>query len=517
MRSLSSRINEHPPGSRQPSGPQDRLLDGSAVCRHPIVVAGGRFDCEIEYVVRDPLETCQAPLLSPEATAFIAPVCARFDVGLEVLVELSGPTGGRPRLLSHRSFLDQAFASSATIATRRRIVAFSEELSEPVLPFVIHPMHNASARKTVWDATGNNAGNKLWILGALELLDAESTIVRHPSAVLQADCCRPVAFLMPMANLLRPYTRGQQAHILIGKDRRLTSNYQRLAQRLNVPTIILGIGVQVELTVNATNLVLLKEQEEMLKVVGSRSRKGVANIAVRGDVSLRTCLNSGLSSCVSLGCPSLMLSPDTALGSVLHAKWAELRKRLLGARSAWHLRIVFGMPATWSEQLARLFVSVGRECPHFLIVLQQESDVNGVQRLREMGLPVRDEQVRLFATVPPWIATLAQFDLVISARIHGSLAATAASVPAVAVATDLRINELASRMQIPTVQATHLGPNLDLPTFIQRYVRFDGHAFDDNRAAIAERYVSTLGALGLPASQRVVRIAAARSEPSSGF
>ena len=139
----------------------------------------------------------------------------------------------------------------------------------------------------------------------------------------------------------------------------------------------------------------------MLKVVGSRSRKGVANIAVRGDVSLRTCLNSGLSSCVSLGCPSLMLSPDTALGSVLHAKWAELRKRLLGARSARHLRVVFGMPATWSEQLARLFVAVGRECPHFLIVLQQESDVNSVQRLREMGLPVRDEQVRLFTTVPP--------------------------------------------------------------------------------------------------------------------
>ncbi len=485
------------------------------MCRHPIVVAGGRFDCETEYVVRHPLETCPALLLSPEATAFIAPVCARFDVGLEVLVELGGPTGGRPRLLSHRSFLDQAFASSATIATRRQIVAFSEELSEPVLPFVINAMQNASGRKAVWEATGNNAGNKVWILGALGLLDAESTIVRHPLAALQAGCCRPVAFLMPVANLLRPFTRGQQAHILRGKDWRLTASYRRLVQQLKVPTIILGIGVQVGLLENATNLVLLKEQEDLLQEVGSRSRKGVANIAVRGDVSLRTCLNSGVRSCVSLGCPSLMLSPDTALGSVLHAKWAGLRKRLLGARSAWHLRIVFGMPATWSEQLARLFVAVGRECPHFLIVLQQESDVNGVQQLREMGLPVRDEQVRLFPTVSQWIATLAHFDLVISARIHGSLAATAASVPAVAVATDMRIDELASRMQIPTVKATHLRPNLDLPTFIQRYVRFDGRAFDDNRAAIAERYVGILGALGLPASQRVVRIAFARSESSS--
>ena len=105
----------------------------------------------------------------------------------------------------------------------------------------------------------------------------------------------------------------------------------------------------------------------------------------------------------------------------------------------------------------------------------------------------------------------------ISARIHGSLAATAASVPVVAVATDMRINELASRMQLPTVQATHLEPNIGLATFIQRYVRFDGHAFDDNRAAIAERYVSTLGALGLPASQRVVIICTNCSSHASSF
>ena len=40
-----------------------------------------------------------------------------------------------------------------------------------------------------------------------------------------------------------------------------------------------------------------------------------------------------------------------------------------------------------------------------------------------------------------------------------------------------------------------------------------GVAFDDNRAAIAGKYVSTLGALGVPVSQRVVQIAAGRCEP----
>ena len=506
------------------------LSRGTAVCRHPVAVAGVTFDCESVYKLREPLDACPGlPLLSPEATAFIAPVCARVGAGLELLVELGGSTGDRPRLLSQRSFLKQDFAISAAIATRRRIVAFTEELSELVLPPGINVMQNGSARKNVWSTTGNNAGNELWIMGALGLMDTESTIVRHPLALLQVDCCRPVAFIMPMANLLRPYSRGQKAPILRGKDGRLTTYYTKVVEWLNVPTMIVGIGLQMELPekvartnvasedatpdLNVSNLVLLNDQVQMLRAVGRRTRKGVANIAMRGDASLQACLNSRVSNCVSLGCPSLMLSSDTALGAVLHAKWAALREQLLGARSARHLRIVFGMPATWSEQLAQLFVAAGREFPHFLIVLQQEKDVDGVRRLRELGLPVHDEQVRLFPTVPQWIATLAQCDVVLSGRIHGSLAAMAASVPSIAVATDMRMHELATRMRVPTVQATHLAPNLNLSVFINRYVRFDGVAFDDNRAAIAEKYVSTLGALGVPVSQRVVRIATGRSEP----
>ena len=58
-------------------------------------------------------------------------------------------------------------------------------------------------------------------------MDTQSTIARPPLALLQqstAPCCRPVAviryYIMPMANLLRPYIRGQEAPILRGKDGR---------------------------------------------------------------------------------------------------------------------------------------------------------------------------------------------------------------------------------------------------------------------------------------------------------
>ena len=90
---------------------------GAAVCLHPVAVAGVTFDCESVYELREPLDACPGlPLLSPERrsqTAFIAPVCARVGAGLELLVELGGPTGDRARLCAQRSFLNQDFAISA--------------------------------------------------------------------------------------------------------------------------------------------------------------------------------------------------------------------------------------------------------------------------------------------------------------------------------------------------------------------------------------------------------------------
>ena len=208
-----------------------------------------------------------------------------------------------------------------------------------------------------------------------------------------------------------------------------------------------------------------------------------------------------------------MLSHDDALGSTLQTKWTMLRRRLAVVptdNGSSPLRLVFSMPAMWSDELAQLFVSAGRAHPHFLIVLQMESDVECIQRLRALGLHVSNRQVKVFVSVKEWVNTLKHYDLAIGARIHGGLAATAASVPAVVVATDMRIDELAKRVGIPTVRAFGLRQNLSLANFL-RNVHFDGAVFDQNRAMIARKYVHAFSALGVPIGSYVERIAHAKA------
>ena len=175
--------------------------------------------------------------------------------------------------------------------------------------------------------------------------------------------------------------------------------------------------------------------------------------------------------CQSLGCPSLMLSPDTKLGVSLHVKWELVRQRLAQGKQ---LRLVYSLPALWSDTLAQLLVSAGKEHPDFLIVLQMEVDVTSVQRLRRLGLKVRSSQVKLFVSAEDWIETMKSYDLAICARIHGSMAAIAASIPAVVIATDSRIEELAKRMNIPTVRHLVLKAHMTLNAFLKHFVDFNG-------------------------------------------
>ena len=216
---------------------------------------------------------------------------------------------------------------------------------------------------------------------------------------------------------------------------------------------------------NVSNLVLHPLSFRMLAAVGNRSRAGEPNVAVRGETSARVCANSGLGHCVALGCPSLLLNPDVGLGATLQAKWAAVRTRLDPHRaedsdgrssSVRPLRLAFQMPARWSEELARLFVSVGHQFPDFVVILQMPRDADAVRRLRRMGLPIADAQVKFFTSVRPWLLELRGCDLQIGGRIHGTLAAVAASTPAVVVATDMRIDEMAQRMGLPSARAHHL-------------------------------------------------------------
>ena len=518
-------------------------------------------DCEVAFDV--PVHARRPAALDAAAAckilrglAFISPVCARLACGWP---DQEGGCGWSALFvrrsvsttwLSEADMLDmpQSWAWPTPVLTqRRKLIAFDLHRTgaPPAEPTGVNWMNDTRQLHRALKYRAWNAGNGVWLEGARRLVAEDEVIMRSASEATRlrgvsrgGACCRPSALLIPAANWLLPYSQDGAETPLPRVIADLTSNLIKAAVELNVPTMVLGLGVQVGFhetrrgadagysASSASNsafkrdrsavrpldprkLLLPPPQRRLLATLANLSRDAAPNIGLRGDVSRQVCRAAGGSSCASLGCPSLMLNADAALGAALQAKWRRV------FRGAARLRLAFYMPARWSAEFAQLVVNAGREHGDFVVILQMAMDVASVHRLRRMGLLVADAQVRLFTDVGEWAAQLRTCDLVLSGRIHGALLATvAAAVPAVVVSTDVRIDELAARMLLPSVRTHALEANLTLqrlwphirdagaPPRQQR-----GRAFDANRADIARAHVRSFEALGIPVSERVVAIA----------
>lgn len=226
----------------------------------------------------------------------------------------------------------------------------------------------------------------------------------------------------------------------------MTRPYLDRIVALNLPSAILGIGTQVEFGSRGT--------------ATSESPKGEA-------LQLHP-MQIELLAAVALGCST----PRCCYGG--------------NSSPSPPLRLAFTMPASVSQRsshaklLERMFVDAGRRFPNFIIVLQSRFDIVWVARLRR-SLTILDSQVRLFYSVPAWLAMLRSRDLLIGARIHGTMAATAAELPTITVATDYRIKELAERMLLPMVHLHKMGEPTIIDTLVRRHARFSGGEFDANR------------------------------------
>ena len=111
-----------------------------------------------------------------------------------------------------------------------------------------------------------------------------------------------------------------------------------------------------------------------------------------------------------------------------------------------------------------------------------------------------DDQLLTYYDVDVWIDELSKVDFVLSARIHGGMAAIAASTPVVFIPTDLRIRELVDVMKLPSLDMnTDLPKNpsdLDLLQMLN-VANVDYRAFEENRRHRLAQYRDVLAEVGL--------------------
>lgn len=323
-------------------------------------------------------------------------------------------------------------------------------------------------------------------------------------------------FVFPAAN-----------HLRADADWTLLTKYLK---QQRAPLVVLGLGAQAEHGADPARAAReLRANASVVEFVDTLRSQAVL-ITVRGPFSEAVCHEMGLTNVLRLGCPSQFLHADPALGQTLRAQMdaiassaspariaitASAPNELHGWRRDAETRLVSWLPAApglyvqqscddalfdgqtgrlnpaEASDLARLFSGLGAPNGH--------GDIEAALK--------RD--FRIYFDARTWIDDLAHVDLAIGTRIHGNMAAIAATKPGVLIVHDARVAELADQMHVPSLEYAEFKPCTTPQEAVAR-VRFDAAAFDAGRQARARLLLDAFAKIGLEGSPHLHGLADGR-------
>lgn len=245
------------------------------------------------------------------------------------------------------------------------------------------------------------------------------------------------------------------------------ASYARLMHsldRLEIPLVVMGIGVQAQRRWNPKAHLLPVEAIEFMKFLGRKC----ASIGVRGEFSASIFRDyAGVSNTRVIGCPSFFQRPEV---------FEELRIFLAGARQGSVAFNATNLNKPAELQLVRrsidedaFWVEVTNEAIH-RFALQSHVDPELaelpaiLERLVAGPSPVlgRDELVRYFSRRyrrfrdfnPWWQFNREHVRFSYGTRFHGNMATLLAGRPALWITHDSRTIELTSTLHLPSVTLT---------------------------------------------------------------
>lgn len=290
-----------------------------------------------------------------------------------------------------------------------------------------------------------------------------------------------------------------------------------VVEAADVPTVMVGLGAQAADSGRMPEL-----SAGTLRLLAAVERRSPF-IAVRGEFTRQVCAHHGIHKVRVLGCPSLFLNSDRALGETIAARWPQPCRRLAShgfserARADLAERLLFAMVTARDD--AQFIVQAPRALLGALLSPAQltAADRQALARHAARIAPDRDigqflgsvrRHGHLPASIDAWLGHLSGFSHTINTRIHGTLLSLAAGVPAICLSHDSRTQELATTMQAPQLAADALASSPS-PEELFAQLHFDAQVFDEQRTQLARGYVELLRAAGMTPSAAALQLAAA--------
>ena len=282
-------------------------------------------------------------------------------------------------------------------------------------------------------------------------------------------------------------------------------------EELTIGLVAIGLGAQGDLTGSFPEVP--QSALEWVRTIAERAPGSGPNLGVRGQFTKDVLSHYGLGEHAEvMGCPSLFISPERRLGRKIEAALKDPRRVAVVAGHEGWARL-----SNIEASLVRLVSETGGSYigQHGLNMIKltrgeaadlPEEDLEKICEYVSPGMSL-GELIRwggahgnVFFEVAQWMDHCRQFDFVVGTRIHGTMVALQAGVPALCIVHDSRTLELCETMCVPHVVADSIPDGLERGELLSLF-SFDAGAFDDNRRRLCGVYVEFLERNGLePAS-----------------
>ncbi len=350
---------------------------------------------------------------------------------------------------------------------------------------------------------GGNTGNFAFVFALHQLLSPDVDVVSwdvKPELVKE----KYDAVVFACANQLGPHTDlGWLADRLVAMDR---------------PIVAIGLGAQ---TLDTSQPIEVTDgTRRWLDVIADHAPSSAPNIGVRGAYTLSQVERLGhRTKATIVGCPSNFINSTPSLGRSIAQKLSSGTMDRIAVPAGLHLwpglqqieehlaGLVESCSGQYVAQSELDMIRLGRDEPDTV-----EPDVLEKIRLYVRPQLTTSEFIRwmrrystTFIDAASWIDAMRKFDFVVGPRFHGVMLAVQAGVPGGVIAHDSRTFELCQTMGIPVRHYSELKRNfsiLDLKSMFP----FDGVAYDQRRAALAQTMAEMFSHAGIVGSWGNLRI-----------
>lgn len=307
------------------------------------------------------------------------------------------------------------------------------------------PFDNFSAYETLMkDSIGGNSGNMLFVHSMFRaLMTDENTLIDVNYNKFNIQDCDRInetydAFVIPMANAFRPkYPEWGKIIPFIDK--------------LKIPCIVTGVGVQLPYEPELNNSYVFDDDVKLFcKKILDKS----ASIGVRGEITAKYLEKLGFKNHIRvIGCPSMFMRGPKF----------ELKK---ANDLSFESKICFNGQLSCEKNVWDFFERSFRQFLDYYYIGQGMYDLKntwaGVPTSSvAINYPINtkhslllENRMRFFINTPSWLDFLSQMDFSVGVKIHGTVAALMAGIPAFIFVSDSRTRELAEFHEIPHMKST---------------------------------------------------------------